>query len=261
MKVVILCGGLGTRLREETEYRPKPLVEVGGKPILWHIMKIFAHHGQREFVLCLGYRGNMIKDYFLNYEEMNNDMTINLGRPGDLQYHGRHTEEDFSITLAETGQETQTGGRIKRVQKYVGGDTFMVTYGDGVGDIDITSLLAFHKRHGKLATVTGVRPLSKFGALDIDKDGDVRTFAEKPRSDGWASAGFFVFNRQVFDYLRSDDECILEHDPLQRLAAEGQLVAYRHEGSFFTMDTYREYVQLNQLWSSGNAPWRVWSSE
>jgi glucose-1-phosphate cytidylyltransferase len=258
MKVVILCGGLGTRLREETEYRPKPLVEVGGRPILWHIMKIFAHNGLREFVLCLGYRGNMIKGYFLNYEEMTNDMTINLGRPGDLQYHGRHAEEDFCVTLADTGQETQTGGRVKRVQKYVGGDTFMVTYGDGVGDVDIRALLAFHKSHGKLATVTGVRPLSKFGALELGSEGDVRAFAEKPRSEGWSSAGFFVFKRQVFDYLKGD-MCVLEHEPLQRLASEGQLVAYRHEGCFYTMDTYREYVQLNQLWNSGSPPWRVWS--
>lgn len=258
MKVVILCGGQGTRLREETEYRPKPLVEVGGKPILWHIMKTYAHHGFREFVLCLGYRGNMIKEYFLNYEAMNNDFTINLGQESRLHFNGAHQEQDFRVTLADTGQETMTGGRIRRIENYVDGDTFLVTYGDGLADVNITELLAFHKSHGKTATVTTVRPQSRFGILDTSDDGQVLAFNEKPQLDGWASAGFLVFNRKLFGYL-GDDDCVLEREPLERLAAEGQLMAYRHDGFFFAMDTYREYLYLNELWRSGKAPWQVWA--
>jgi glucose-1-phosphate cytidylyltransferase len=257
MKVVILCGGLGTRLREEIEFRPKPLVEVGGRPILWHIMKIYAHHGLRDFVLCLGYRGHMIKEYFLNYEAMNNDFTICLGRQHRVSYHGAHAEQDFVVTLAETGAETMTGGRVKRVQRYVEDDTFLVTYGDGVADIDIRSVLDFHRAHGRLATITTVHPFSRFGVLDIDRDGRVREFIEKPQLQGWASAGFFVFERKVFDYLGGDD-CVLEREPLERLAAEGQLMAYRHGGFFYAMDTYREYEYLNDLWAKGEAPWKVW---
>ena len=257
MQAVILCGGLGTRLREETEFRPKPLVEVGGSPILWHIMKLYAHHGFRDFVLCLGYRGQMIKEYFLNYEAMNNDFTICLGRQHRVTYHDAHKEQDFHVTLADTGLETMTGGRVKRVEGYIEGDTFMVTYGDGVADVDLRALLDFHHSHGRLATVTTVRPISRFGVLEVGEDGGVTSFAEKPQLDGWVSAGFFVFNRKFFDYLEGED-CFFERAPLERLAAEGQLMAYRHEGFFFAMDTYREYEYLNQLWSSGQAPWRVW---
>lgn len=257
MKVVILCGGLGTRLREETEFRPKPLVDVGGHPILWHIMKLYAHHGFRDFVLCLGYRGNMIKEYFLNYEAMNNDFTICLGRESRIEYNDNHQEQDFRITLADTGLETMTGGRLKRARKYVPDDCFMVTYGDGVSDVDIRKLVEFHKSHGKLATVTTFRPISRFGILDINSENQVQNFIEKPKSDAWASAGYFVFQRQVFDYL-DGDQCILEHEPLERLAAERQLVAYNHNGSFFAMDTYREFQILNDLWKSGQAPWKVW---
>src|ERR1039457_1606497 len=257
MKVVILCGGQGTRLREETEYRPKPLVEVGGRPILWHIMKSYAHYGFNEFVLCLGYRGNMIKEYFLNYEAMNNDFTICLGQKSHIDFKGAHEEQNFRVTLADTGQETMTGGRIKRVEKYVDGDTFLVTYGDGLADVNIAELLAFHKSHGKIATVTTVRPHSRFGILETASDGTVLEFTEKPQLDGWASAGFLVFKRKLFEYIETDD-CILEREPLERLAAEGQLMAYRHEGFFFAMDTYREYLYLNELWRSGRAPWRVW---
>jgi glucose-1-phosphate cytidylyltransferase len=257
MKVVILCGGQGTRLREETEYRPKPLVEVGGRPILWHIMKSYAHYGLNDFVLCLGYRGNMIKEYFLNYEAMNNDFTICLGQKSQLHFNGAHKEQDFRVTLADTGQETMTGGRIKRIEKYVDGDTFLVTYGDGLADVNIAELLAFHKSHGKIATVTTVRPHSRFGILETASDGTVLEFTEKPQLDGWASAGFLVFERKLFEYIETDD-CILEREPLERLAAEGQLMAYRHEGFFFAMDTYREYLYLNELWQSGKAPWRVW---
>jgi len=258
MKVVILCGGLGTRLREETEFRPKPLVDVGGHPILWHIMKLYAHHGFRDFVLCLGYRGNMIKEYFLNYEAMNNDFTICLGKESRIEYNDNHKEQDFRITLAETGLESMTGGRLKRAQKYVPDDCFMVTYGDGVSDVDIGRLIEFHKSHGKLATVTTFRPVSRFGILDINSQHQVQNFIEKPKSDAWASAGFFVFQRQVFDYL-DGDQCILEHEPLERLAAERQLMAYNHDGTFFAMDTYREFQILNDLWKNGQAPWKVWT--
>jgi glucose-1-phosphate cytidylyltransferase len=256
MKTIILCGGLGTRLREETEFRPKPLVEIGGHPVLWHIMKLYSHHGFREFVLTLGYRGNMIKEYFLNYETMNNDFTISLGRRTQITYHDNHNEQDFGVTLADTGPETTTGGRVKRVERYVDDETFMVTYGDGVADIDIAKLLAFHRSHGKLATVTTVRPVSRFGVLDLDEKGNVMHFAEKPQLDGWASAGFFVFHRRVFDLL--SDAVVLEREPLETLARQGQLMAYRHEGFFFAMDTYREYKYLNELWDNNAAPWKVW---
>lgn len=258
MKIVILCGGIGTRLREETEFRPKPLVEIGGRPILWHIMKLFAHHGFRDFVLCLGYRGNMIKEYFLNYEAMNNDFTICLGRQQRVNYHDEHREQDFHVTLAETGLETATGGRVKKIEKYVGDDdTFMVTYGDGVADVDVRALVDFHQSHGKLATVTMIRPYSRFGVVDVGDHGEVKSFAEKPQLMDWASAGFFVFNRRIFDLL-PDDASVLEREPLEQLAREGELMAYRHEGFFFAMDTYREYSYLNDLWAGGQAPWKVW---
>ncbi len=258
MKVVILCGGQGTRMREETEYRPKPLVDVGGRPVLWHIMKVFSHYGYRDFVLCLGYRGHMIKQYFLDYEAMVNDFTIKLGVMRAIAYHGAHEEQEFSVTLADTGPDTMTGGRVKRIVKYFKDDLFMVTYGDSVADVNIKKLVEFHKSHGKLATVTTTRPQSRFGILDVDDaTGTVRRFAEKPRVDGWANAGYFVFHRSVFDYLGGDD-CVMEREPLERLAAEGQLVAFRHDGFFYAMDTYREYVALNELWASGKAPWKLW---
>lgn len=257
MKVVILCGGQGTRLREETEYRPKPLVDVGGRAILWHIMKLYDYYGFRDFVLCLGYRGNMIKEYFLNYEAMNNDFTICLGRRHQISYHDEHKEQDFRVTLVDTGLETMTGGRVKQTQRYIDGDTFMVTYGDGLADVDLRALVKFHRAHGKLATVTTVNPISRFGILDIGDNDKVTSFVEKPQLYGWANAGFFVFDRKVFDYL-GEAECILEREPLQQLANEGQLMAYRHNGFFFAMDTYREYLYLNELWNSGEAPWKVW---
>ena len=258
MKVVMLCGGLGTRLREETEFRPKAMVEIGGRPILWHIMKVYAHYGFHDFVLCLGYRGNMIKEYFLNYEAMNNDFTICLGQRSQIQYNGSHTEQGFQVTLADTGLEAMTGGRIKRVQKYLGADTFMVTYGDGLADLDLRRLVEYHRSHGKLATLTAVRPVSRFGSVALDEDGVVKEFMEKPRSEGWISAGFFVFERGVFEYLGGDD-CILEREPLEHLAKDGQLCAFRHQGFFYAMDTYREYQYLSDLWSSARAPWKVWS--
>ncbi len=259
MKVVILCGGLGTRLREETEFRPKPMVDVGGRPILWHIMKTYAHHGFREFVLCLGYRGAVIKEYFLNYEAMNNDFSICLGQKSQIQYHDRHSEQGFCVTLADTGHDTMTGGRISRIERYIDDDMFLMTYGDGVADIDVRALVEFHKSHGKIATVTTVRPVSRFGMLDLSGDDQVSKFSEKPTSDDWISAGYFVLNRQVFDYLGEDDSCIFEREPLERLAQNGQLMAYRHPKFFYAMDTYRDYQHLNELWRKDEAPWRVWA--
>jgi glucose-1-phosphate cytidylyltransferase len=257
MKVVILCGGLGTRLREETEFRPKPMVEVGGRPVLWHIMKMYAHAGFRDFVLCLGYRGNTIKEYFLNYEAMNNDFTVCLGQKQTLDFHGAHEEQDFRVTLVDTGQETMTGGRLKRVERYIDSDTFLLTYGDGVADVNLSQLVDFHKSHQRVATVTAVRPVSRYGILDLGGEGEVLNFIEKPQLDGWANAGFFVFRKEIFKYL-SDDSCVLEQEPLAQLAAESELRAFRHGGFFFAMDTYREYKQLNDLWKSGQAPWKVW---
>ncbi len=258
MKTIILCGGQGTRLREETEYRPKPLVDVGGRPILWHIMKLYAHHGFDDFICCLGYRAQMIKDYFLNYEAMNNDFTVCLGAKSRIEYHGAHTEQEYRVTLADTGLDTMTGGRIKRVEKFVSDEEFLVTYGDGVSDVDLTALVAFHRAHGRLATITAVQPHSRFGVLDIDANGSIRQFEEKPKGDSWINAGFMVLNRRVFDYLEGD-ETILEREPLERIASESELMAYRHNGFFYAMDTYRDYLALNELWRSGQAPWNVWS--
>jgi glucose-1-phosphate cytidylyltransferase len=258
MDVVILCGGQGARMREETEYRPKPMVEVGGRPLLWHIMRLFGHHGLARFVLCLGYKGSMIKDYFLNYEAMTQDCTVAIGGRRQVWYHGTPEPFDFEVTLADTGVDTMTGGRVKRVESHVKGDTFMVTYGDGLADVDIGRLLAFHKAHGKLATVTTVQPASRFGITLLDDHSRVTSFSEKPKVEGWVSAGFFVFDRRVFDLLPADDASILEKEPLERLAAEGQLMAYKHDGFFFAVDTYRDYLQVNELWAEGQAPWKVW---
>lgn len=256
MKTVILCGGQGTRLREETEYRPKPLVDVGGKPILWHIMKTYAHYGFCDFVLCLGYRGHMIKEYFLNYQAMNNDFTMCLGHAGRIEYHGEDNEQTFRVTCADTGLETMTGGRVRRIRQYLGGP-FLLTYGDGVADVNITRLVEFHRSHGRLATVTAVRPKSRFGQVAVDDGGMVTDFAEKPQLDGWISAGYFVFEPGVLDYI-DGDATVLEAEPLQRLVDDNQLIAYRHEGFFYAMDTYREYLHLNEMWNSGEAPWNVW---
>jgi glucose-1-phosphate cytidylyltransferase len=258
-QVVILCGGLGTRLREETEFRPKPMVEVGGRPILWHIMKTYAHYGFNDFILCLGYRGNIIKEYFLNYAAMNNNFTIKLGRRDEIEYHGDHEEQNFKVTLIDTGLPTMTGGRIKRIEKYITSDTFMVTYGDGLSDINIPDLLKFHKDHGKIATLSSVRPSSRFGVIDINPKHQVTEFREKPISNDWISAGYFVFDRKFFEYLPDDDQCIMEREPMEMLARNQQLMAYHHQGFFYAMDTYREYEALNKMWNSGNVPWKVWS--
>lgn len=261
MKVVILCGGLGTRLREETEFRPKPMLEIGGKPILWHIMKIYAQHGFREFVLCLGYKGEMIKDYFLNYEAMNNDFTIWLGQKekNGVEFHGNHGEAEWSVTLAETGVNAMTGARVKRIERYIDGPEFFATYGDGVADINMQELLRFHRSHGRVATVTGVHPgASRFGELITDSDHVVR-FSEKLRfGEVFVSGGFFVFNRDFFKYLHDGDGCVLEHEPLERMAAEGQLMIYRHPGFWQPMDTLRDWQLLNEMWNKGNRPWKSW---
>jgi glucose-1-phosphate cytidylyltransferase len=254
--VVILCGGMGTRLREETEFKPKPMVEIGGRPLLWHIMKLYAHHGFRRFILCLGYRGSVIKDYFANYEARSNDFTVHLGRCNGMRYQSHHTEQDFEVTLVDTGLKSMTGERIKRVESLIDTDMFMVTYGDGLADLDISELVRFHRSHGALATLTASRPPSRFGVLELASDGQVVRFGEKAQAE-WINGGFFVFNRRVLDYL--DEHSVLEQGPLQRLAADRQLRARCHDGFWIGMDTYREYELLNQLWDSEKAPWKLWS--
>ena len=258
MKAVILCGGLGTRLREETEFRPKPLVEIGGRPILWHIMKVLGHQGLREFVLCLGYKGNLIKEFFLNYEAMTNDIEVQLGAKYAIRYLGEHEEQDYTVRCVDTGANTGTGGRIARIRRHVAGERFMVTYGDGLTNIDVGALLAFHVAHRRLATVTTVRVPGRFGVIESAADGVVQRFREKPTEDAYISAGFFIFEPKMFDYLSPTDEHMLEREPLERMVRDGQLVAYRHDGEFYPMDTYRDHVALNELWSSGKAPWKIW---
>lgn len=258
MKIVILCGGLGTRLREETEYRPKPMVNIGNRPILWHIMKIYAKYGHKEFILSLGYKGEMIKEYFYHYEIMNNDVTLELGHPEKICIHQCHEENGWQVTLADTGEKALKGARLKKVEKYITGDEFMMTYGDGVADIDITALLVFHRSHGKLATVTGINPASRFGELKI-KGERVEAFCEKPEAgSGLISGGFFVFNKGIFDYLSTDDNCDLEIGPLEKIAREGQLMVYKHTGSWACMDTLRDMDYLNKLWEENKAFWKIW---
>lgn len=256
MKAVLLAGGLGTRMREETEFRPKPMVEVGGRPVLWHIMKVLGQKNIQDFVVCTGYKSEIIKTYFTNYAAMNSDFTVKLGSHESITYHGEHDESEWNVTVAYTGATTMTGGRIKKVQQYVGDERFLCTYGDGIADVDIDALLAYHESHGKIATVTTVQPLSRFGVLDLDDDGSVRRFKEKPQVEGWINIGYFVFEPAIFDYL--DDDSVLEEEPLRRLAADGQIAAYPHTGFWQPMDTYRETLMLNEMWDSGNAPWRRW---
>lgn len=256
MKAVLLAGGLGTRMREETEFRPKPMVEIGGRPVLWHIMKVLSGQGLGEFVVCTGYKSEVIKNYFLNYAALNQDFTARLGDQSTVTYHGDHAEADWTVTVADTGATTMTGGRINRVERYVKEERFLCTYGDGIADIDLEALLSFHESHGKIATMTTVQPPSRFGVLDLEEDGTVTKFREKPRVDGWINIGYFVFEPQIFDYL--DDDCVLEQEPLNRLAADGQIAAYRHHGFWQPMDTYRESQMLNELWDSHSAPWRSW---
>jgi len=238
MQVVILCGGKGTRLGEQSKWLPKPLMKIGGRPILWHIMKIYAHFGHRDFILCLGYLGNKIKEYF------------NLKKLPVV-------EEDWNVIFADTGKETNTGGRIKRIEQYINREEFFVTYGDGVARIDLDELFKFHSSHGRIATVTAVRPRVTFGLMEVDDQGKVQGFKEKPVLEQWINGGFFVFRRDVFRYL--DENSVLEKEPLEQLAADGELMAYRHTDFWMCMDTYKDNMELNEIWSSGKAPWKVWS--
>jgi glucose-1-phosphate cytidylyltransferase len=256
LKTVILAGGLGTRLSEETVVKPKPMVEIGGHPLLWHIMNIYASQGFGEFVVALGYRGDLVKDYFLRFNAMNADLTLDLATGATQVHDGDHPQ--WKVHLADTGLETQTGGRLLRLRGWLeGDDLFLMTYGDGVADIDLSALLAFHRRHGRLATVTAVRPPARFGAITFDGD-RVTRFAEKPQvGEGWINGGFFVLDRTVFDYI-DGDQTPWEQGPMERLSAEGQLMAYRHEGYWQPMDTLREKHLLETLWRSGRAPWKVW---
>lgn len=256
MRTVILAGGLGTRLSEETALKPKPMVEIGGQPILWHIMKIYAAYGYREFLVALGYKGEVVKDYFLNYYYRHHDLSISLAS-GSVEVHERD-REDWLVHLVDTGPLTQTGGRIKRLAAWIGGETFMLTYGDGVADVRIPELVAFHRRHGRLATVTAVRPPARFGGLAFNGD-QVTQFVEKPQiGEGWINGGFFVLEPGVLDYIQGD-ETIWEREPLERLARDGQLMAYRHEGFWQGMDTLRDVRLVEGLWQEGRAPWKVWA--
>lgn len=258
MKVVIFCGGMGTRLKEETEFKPKPMVLIGDRPILWHILKCYAHYGYKESVLCLGYKGDKIKEYFYHYEIMANDFKLSLGQKDSLHIFHRQNEADWNLVLANTGEKTLKGARLKKVQKYVDSENFLVTYGDGVSDIDINRLVEFHMRHGKTATLTGVRPLSRFGKLEVDGN-RVTRFSEKPQSaEGLINGGFFVFNRRIFNYLNDQDDCDLEIGALEQLALEDQLMVYKHDGFWACMDTYRDVEYLNRLWTMGKAQWKKW---
>ena len=253
MKVGILAGGLGTRLSEETVVKPKPMVEVGGRPLLWHIMRCYAHYGFNEFVIALGYKGETIKDYFINYRRRNCSLTVKLSS-GDLMVHNGHTE-DWTVHLLDTGTKTQTGGRVKRIAEYIGKEPFLLTYGDGVCNVNIDKLLEFHRSHGKIATVTAVRPPARFGGLEFDGE-KVSSFAEKPQTgEGWINGGYFVLEPEIADYI-SSDEMPFEYKPMERLTQENQLVAYRHEDFWQCMDTLRDVQLLENMWASGNAPWR-----
>lgn len=257
LDVMILCGGLGTRLREETEFRPKPMVEVGGRPILWHIMKHYQGFGVRNFILCLGYKGDVIRDYFLNYRRRNSDFAVDFA-DGTVEELSNGVDEDWRIVLAETGHDSLTGTRIRKALKYVRGNQFMATYGDGVCDVDLNALLRHHEAKGALATVTAVHPSSRYGELAI-ANGAVRTFREKPQvTDGWINGGFFVFERSVFDRLHGDGNESLEQGVLEHLAKNGELSVYQHPGFWQCMDTYREMQLLNGMWEQGRAPWRTW---
>ena len=255
MAVIILCGGKGTRLREETEFKPKPMVEIGGRPIIWHIMKHYSNYGFKDFILCGGYKHQVIREYFLNYRFMNSDVTISLGSEFRTTFHNSH-DEDWTVTLADTGLETKKGGRIKKVERYIKSKRFMVTYGDGVSNVNIKDLIAYHESQGVLATFTGVHPISRFATVDRDKAGNIIDWDEKKQLEGYMNAGFFVFERAVLDYIEGDVE--LEEGPMKRLAREGNLAMYKHNEFWQCMDTYRDFLFLSELWGRGDAPWKVW---
>ena len=257
--VVILCGGMGTRLREASEKLPKPLVDIGGKPILWHVMKTYGHYGFRRFVLCLGYKSDQIKRYFLEYREHMSDFTLHLDGEHRPVFHNNAADEDWEVTFVETGLQTATGARIKRAREYLDRETFLLTYGDGIGSVDIPAVLEAHRRGGRIGTLTGVHPSSRYGELR-NEDGQVVEFNEKPTlATGWVSGGFFAFQREFVDkYLDDDPDLFLEHEPLQQLARDGELTLHQHEGFWMGMDTFRDWTELNRLWDSGNAPWKVW---
>jgi len=255
MKAVILAGGLGTRIIEESAVRPKPMIEIGGKPILWHVMKIYAAHGINDFVICLGYKGYLIKEYFANYFLHMSDVTFDMAK-NKMEVH-QNSAEPWKVTLVDTGDQSMTGGRLKRIRKYLDEEDFCFTYGDGVGDVDITAIIAFHKKMKTLATLTAAQPPGRFGALNI-RSGKIMTFQEKPQGDGgWVNGGFFVLSPKVHDYIKGD-QTVWEAEPLQRLAAEGQLSVYQHKGFWQPMDTQRDKNYLEELWNSGKSPWKIW---
>ncbi len=254
--VVILAGGLGTRLRDETEFRPKPMVEIGDRPILWHIMKYFSSFGMKEFILCLGYRGDVIRDYFLSYQTRNINLSLQLGQSSKTKFLDQHDEEDWKVTLIDTGKFSSTGSRIKQVKDFIGDRTFLCTYGDGLSDIDLNALIAFHRSHSGIATLSAVHPTSRFGVLNIQNSGKIQELQDKHNVDDWINGGFFVLEPLVFDYFT--DEGPFEKTPLESLAQNNSLYAYRHEGFWQTMDTYREYLEMNERWAAENPPWKRW---
>ncbi len=261
MKVIILCGGQGTRLREETEFRPKPMVPIGGRPILWHIMKTYAHYGFTDFILCLGYKGDMIREYFRNYLWNTCDVTLGLGKSASVAYHSNHSEEGWNVTLANTGENSMTAFRVKCVQRYIpDGEPFLLTYGDGLATIDIRDSIESHKLSGKVCTLSAVHPAGRFGGLRIEDGGQIRTFSEKPQfEEAYVNGGYMVCDYRMFDYLPDDSSVMLERAPMDSLVKDGQLNAYRHEGFWQPMDTYQEALHLNKLWDAGCAPWKVWT--
>jgi glucose-1-phosphate cytidylyltransferase len=258
MKVVILAGGFGTRISEESHLKPKPMIEIGGRPILWHIMKTYSHYGFNDFIICLGYKGYCIKEYFAHYFLHESDVTFDFRTSNQRLVH-HHSAEPWTVTLVNTGVETMTGGRVKRIQEYVGREPFMLTYGDGVSDVPIDALVEYHKSHGRLATVTSVQPQGRFGALDLTEKDEVQGFQEKPKGDGsWINAGFFVLEPEVFDLI-DGDPTVFEKEPLESLATSGELLAYKHHGFWQPMDTLRDKLLLEDLWKQGKAPWSVWN--
>jgi len=256
MKAVLLAGGLGTRMREETEFRPKPMVEVGGRPVLWHIMKILGSQGITDFVVCTGYKSDFIKKDFYNYGASNLDFTVKLGDQSSTLFHGSHEEFDWTVTVADTGLTTMTGGRIKKVERYLEGEAFLATYGDGIANVDLKALNEFHSSHGKIATMTTTQATSRFGVVEIEENGLVSQFREKPKLTDWINIGYFVFQPEIFKYL--DFNSVLEEEPLRKLARDKQIGAFRHKGFWQPMDTFRESQLLNELWDSGEAPWKIW---